>query len=95
VDTIGDNNAAFIQTGNFSYPNGADWTKKGSNNEHLWGFANFETEDGGLYHWYIQPAHNYADISVNLPYTEGKKSLICAMPKVKKSADINLTRHRK
>lgn len=95
VGTIGDNNAVFIQTGNFSYPNGADWTKKGSNNEHLWGFANFETEDGGLYHWYIQPAHNYTDISVNMPYTEGKKSLVYGMPNVKKGADINLTRHRK
>jgi hypothetical protein len=95
VDTIGDNNAAFIQTGNFSYPNGADWTKKGSNNEHLWGFANFEIEDGGLYHWYIQPAYNYTNVSVTMPYTEGKKSLIYAMPNVKKGADINLTRHRK
>jgi hypothetical protein len=95
VGTIGDNNAVFIQTGNFSYPNGADWTKKGSNNEHLWGFANFEIMDGGLYHWYIQPAHNYTNVSVNLPYTEGEKSLVVSIPKAKSGADINLTRHRK
>ena len=95
VGKIGDYDLVYIQTGNFSYPNGADWTKIGSNNEHLWGFANFEIEDGGLYHWYIQPAYNYTNISVNMPYTEGAKSLVYAMPKVKKGADINLTRHRK
>ena len=95
VGTIGDNNIPYIQTGNFSYPNGADWSKKGSNNEHLWGFANFETLDGGLYHWYIQPAHNYADISVNMPYTEGEKTLVYTMPNMKAGADINLMRHMK
>lgn len=76
VGTICANQAAFIQTGNFSYPNGADWSKKGENNEHLWGFANFEMENGGLFHWYIQPAHHYENIGVDLPYTEGEKHLI-------------------
>ena len=87
VSTIGDNNAILVSTGNFSYPNGADWTKKGSNNEHLWGFANFETMNGGLYHWYIQPAYNYTDIGVNMPYTEGTKTLVYTIPHVKNRGD--------
>ena len=95
VGTIGDNNAVLVNTGNFSYPNGADWTKKGSNNEHLWGFANFETMDGGLYHWYIQPAYNYTNVSVNMPYTEGEKSLVLTMGSAKAGSDIDLTKHRK
>lgn len=95
VSAIGDNGATYIQTGNFSYPNGADWTKKGSDNEHLWGFANFETMDGGLYHWYIQPAHNYTNIGVDMPYTEGEKHLVLTMSSVKEGADINLAQHNK
>jgi hypothetical protein len=95
VGTIGGNNATLVNTGNFSYPNDANWENKGNNNEHLWGFANFEVMDGGLYHWYIQPAYNYSNIGVDMPYTEGEKTKVYSMPNAKSGADINLTRHRK
>lgn len=71
-----DGKVPLISTGNFSYPNDGNWDNKGAENENLWGFANFEIIDDCLYHWYIQPAYNYTDIGVNLPFTEGEKHLI-------------------
>lgn len=68
----------YLNSNHFVYPT-KKWADAYNNHDYLWSINVVEIANAEMVTYYVQPAHNYAGMGLNHPYTIGDKHTIATM----------------